>query len=140
MAIGWMSSISMFVLSPGMTISLALRELDRAGHVRRAEVELRAVVVEERRDGCPRPSTARNRLEVCGLIEPGFARTGRSTSSRFVPRSRPALSPAWRSRASSGTSRAPGDFDDGMDPDISTSALTSILPCSMRPVTTGRGR
>src|SRR6476619_1665692 len=28
---------------------LALRELDRAGHVRRAEVELRAVVVEERR-------------------------------------------------------------------------------------------
>src|SRR4026207_1900215 len=28
---------------------LALRELDRAGHVRRAEVELRTVVVEERR-------------------------------------------------------------------------------------------
>src|SRR5215210_1039420 len=28
---------------------LALRELDRAGHVRRAEIELRAVVVEERR-------------------------------------------------------------------------------------------
>src|ERR671926_412018 len=28
---------------------LALRELDRPGHVRRAEVELRAVVVEERR-------------------------------------------------------------------------------------------
>src|SRR4051812_47529043 len=28
---------------------LALRELDRAGHVRRAEVELRAIVVEERR-------------------------------------------------------------------------------------------
>ena len=39
----------MFVLSPGMTISWPSGQLDRAGHVRRAEVELRPVAVEERR-------------------------------------------------------------------------------------------
>ena len=49
MAIGWISSTVISVLSPGMTISVPSGSVDDAGDVRGAEVELRAVVVEERR-------------------------------------------------------------------------------------------
>src|SRR3954468_10961440 len=42
---------------------LALRELDRAGHIRRAEVELRAVVVEERR--VPSALVLRQHVDLC---------------------------------------------------------------------------
>ena len=48
MAIGWMSSISMFVLL-GHDHLPPLGQLDRAGHVRRPEVELGPVAVEARR-------------------------------------------------------------------------------------------
>src|ERR1700739_4945635 len=48
MAIGWISSISIWTLSPGMTISVALGRLGHAGDVSRAEVELRPVAREER--------------------------------------------------------------------------------------------
>ena len=46
---GAMSSTSIETLSPGITISTPCGERDRAGHVRGAEIELRAVVREERR-------------------------------------------------------------------------------------------
>ena len=48
-AIGVISSTSMVMLSPGITISTPSGSLHDAGHVGGAEVELRAVVVEERR-------------------------------------------------------------------------------------------
>jgi hypothetical protein len=43
------SSTVISVLSPGMTISVPSGSVDDAGHVGGAEVELRTVVVEERR-------------------------------------------------------------------------------------------
>ena len=49
MAIGWISSISIWTLSPGHDHLDALGQVRDAGHVRRAEVELRAVAGEERR-------------------------------------------------------------------------------------------
>ena len=56
-------------LSPGSTISFVRRQVDRAGHVRRAEVELRTIAVEERRG---RPPSSSDRMytsavkSVCG--------------------------------------------------------------------------
>ena len=49
MATGVCSVISSAMLSPGITISVPGRQLGRARHVGGAEVELRAVAVEERR-------------------------------------------------------------------------------------------
>ena len=49
MAIGTISSTSIVTLSPGITISVPSGSVHDAGHVRRAEVELRTVVGEERR-------------------------------------------------------------------------------------------
>ena len=48
-ATGAMSSTSIVMLSPGITILTPSGSLHGAGHVRRADVELRAVVGEERR-------------------------------------------------------------------------------------------
>ena len=48
-ATGVMSSIVIVMLSPGMTILVPSGSAHGAGHVRRAHVELRAVVGEERR-------------------------------------------------------------------------------------------
>ena len=48
-AIGAISFTVIYTLSPGITISLSFRQLDRARHVRRTEVELRTVALEERR-------------------------------------------------------------------------------------------
>jgi hypothetical protein len=49
MAIGTISSTSIDTLSPGITISVPSGSCHHAGHVGRAEVELRTVVGEERR-------------------------------------------------------------------------------------------
>ena len=101
MAIGVFNSICTLDVVAGHAHFGVAQQLGRAGHVRRAEVELRAVAAEERRVPAafflrqarrPRPRTS-----VCGVIEPGLASTWpRSISSRLMPRSRqPTLSPAW---------------------------------------------
>src|SRR5436190_335346 len=77
---------------------------------------------------------------VCGVIEPGFASTWpRSTSSRLTPRSSaPALSPACAKSSDFWNISSPVTTVFSIFswiPTISTSAPTSILPCSMRPVT-----
>ena len=48
-AIGVISVTTILMLSPGITISMPSGSSHRAGHVGRAEVELRPVAVEERR-------------------------------------------------------------------------------------------
>ena len=77
----------------------AFGQLDRAGHVRGADVELGPVAGEERRVAAALVLGQHVDLSlelVCGLIELGLARTWpRSMSSRSIPRSRqPTLSPA----------------------------------------------
>ena len=94
------SSTMISMLSPGHHHLHTLGQHHRARHVRRPEVELRPVALEERR-----MAAALLLLEdvncavnfLCGVIEPGLHSTWpRSTSSRFTPRSsRPTLSPAW---------------------------------------------
>ena len=48
MAIGVISEISIWMLSPGMHILYSLRQFDVSRYVRCSEVELRSVSVEER--------------------------------------------------------------------------------------------
>src|SRR6185503_1707846 len=75
---------------------------------------------------------------VCGVIEPGFASTcPRSTSSRFVPRSRmPTLSPACTWSRSFRNISVPVQtvFCVGLRPTISSSSPTLHTPRSTRPV------
>ena len=82
-----------------------LRQVHDPRHVRRAEVELRPVPLEERRvpPALLLLSTYTSPLNfVCGVMLPGLASTiPRSTSSRLVPRSStPTLSPARPSSSS----------------------------------------
>ena len=98
-AIGLISSTFILMLSPGMTISAPSGNSHRSRHIRRAEVELRPIALEERRVTAALFLRQHVHLAsnfVCGVMEPGFASTWpRSTSSRFVPRSStPTLSPA----------------------------------------------
>src|SRR5687768_5171582 len=121
----------------------ALGQLHRPRHVGGAEVKLRPVVVEERRVTSALLLGEHVHLALnfaCGVIEPGFASTWpRSTSSRFVPRSRiPTLSPAWPSSRSFLNISTPVHtvFTVGLIPTISISSPTWITPRSTRPVTT----
>ena len=100
MAIGVISSTSIVDVVAGHDHLGAFLQLHDAGHVGRAEVELRAVVGEERR-----VAAALFLGQDVGLgLELGVRRDRaglastwpRSTSSRLVPRSStPMLSPAW---------------------------------------------
>ena len=94
------------MLSPGITIFTPSGSLHGAGHVRRADVELRAVVGEERRvtaalfllqdvDLALELLVRLDRARACARTWP------RSMSSFSMPRSRqPTLSPAWPSSSS----------------------------------------
>src|SRR4051812_44752819 len=77
---------------------------------------------------------------VCGVIEPGFAKTWpRSSSSRFVPRNKtPILSPAspWSNSLRNISTPVATVFAVGRKPTISTSSPTLTMPRSTRPVAT----
>ena len=78
MAIGWINSTVIVVLSPGMHISVPSGNVTVPGHVRRPEIELRTIVREERL--VPAPLVLGQHIHltlemVCGVIDPGFANT-----------------------------------------------------------------
>src|SRR3954453_20450422 len=143
MGIGWMSSVSIWTLSPGMTISTP------SG---RCALPVTSVVRKENcgrepvKNGVWRPpssffSTYTSDLNfVCGVIDPGLHSTcPRSISSRFVPRRRqPTLSPAWPwSRILRNISTPVTTvFVVARMPTISTLSPVLTTPCSMRPVAT----
>jgi len=102
--IGAINSISIEMLSPGITISVPLRQVHRAGHIGRAEVKLRPVIAEKRSCAARPPpwSGCRPRTEA-GVRGDRPRRRQHLPAlhlSRLVPRNNaPMLSPAspWSS-------------------------------------------
>jgi len=103
------SSAEMVVLSPASPFR-RLREVQRAGHIGRPDVELRSVAVE---DGVWRRLFLRQDVDravnlVCGVIEPAWRAPGRARVVFSTPRSStPMLSPATPASSACGTSRRP---------------------------------